>query len=82
MLFINGAPGIKEKMINGSWEHVPPPSMGGASEYTDVDNIPSGILQEYRYASMTSVSNRPALTLSHEISRPSEEEGQNEVLIN
>ena len=69
-------------MINGSWEHVPPPSMGGAQEYTDVDNIPSGILQEYGYGSMTSVSNRPALTLLHELSRPSEEEGQNEVLIN
>ena len=55
-------------MINGSWEHVPPLSMGGAQEYTDADNIASDILQEYGYASMTLVSNRPALTLSHELS--------------
>ena len=28
--FINGEQGIKSKKIKGSWEHVPPPILGGA----------------------------------------------------
>ena len=28
--FINGEQGIKSKKIKGSWEHVPPPPLGGA----------------------------------------------------
>ena len=32
--FINGEEGIKSKKIKGSWEHVPPPPLGGAQNCT------------------------------------------------
>ena len=37
--FIHGEQGMKSKKVKGSWEHVPPPPLGGAHKSFDVKSF-------------------------------------------
>ena len=60
--FINGEQGIKSKKIKGSWEHVPPPPLGGA--HFSFDKLAKHFNKSPRFASLFSTDMRKAQEIS------------------